>query len=204
MSRIGISITKSVAFRSSTQEFTNVYYYKNDGALPDQTQAEALIDQITAIEKTHHATIVTFLRGRCWSAGGTQAENNMIAQKNLTGTGARTEAAGLDRERAFLFRLRAGSDSRGQPVYLRKWYHSCAPFDASISLSTSVQNNTGGFTTAERATLASGMTGIKNLTGSNGPWTICAKSGREATAGAEWTAHQFLEHHQLGDMWRAQ
>jgi hypothetical protein len=31
MARIGLSITKSVAFRNSTQEFSNVYYYNNGG-----------------------------------------------------------------------------------------------------------------------------------------------------------------------------
>jgi hypothetical protein len=32
---------------------------------------------------------------------------------------------------------------------------------------------------------------------------IVAKSGRNTTAGANWEAHRYLEHHQLGDMWRA-
>src|SRR5215203_2993813 len=149
MARIGVSITKSTAFRNSTQEFSNVYYYDVDQQ-PSVAQADAFIDNLTALEKTFHGSNVTFLRGRCWSAGGTKAENNMISQKQLSGTGARLAASSLDKERAFLFRLRAGVSSTGQPVYLRKYYHACAEFVLSQSIPSSLLSNATGWTNAER------------------------------------------------------
>jgi hypothetical protein len=202
MSRIGISITKTVLFRGVQQEFSNVYYYTNLAGLPDAAGADALIDQLTALEKTFHSTLVTFVRGRCWSQVGSPAGNNMISQKNLSGTGARSVVANMDRERAFLFRLRAGVDSRGQPVYLRKWYHSCG-FFASISIDSGKLENTSGFTSTEKDTMRTAVQGIGSLSGSGGPWDLCAKSGRMATAGEVWQPHTYLEHHQLGDQWRA-
>ncbi len=67
MSRIGISITKEVAFRDNQQEFSNVYYYGNGtGALPGLTDAEALLDQLVALEKTFHSSLVSFVHGRLW------------------------------------------------------------------------------------------------------------------------------------------
>lgn len=203
MARIGVSTTKSTAFRNSTQEFSNVYYYEML-ALPDQAAADTLIDNLVTLEKTFHGTNVTFVRGRVWSQGGSPGTNNMITQKNLSGTGARTAINSFDKERAFLFRIRAGSDSRGNPVYLRKWYHSCAEFVASAGVSASVLDNTTAFTTTARNAQVTAMQNIGDANGSAGAPKLCAKSGRQPDAGATWSAHAFLEHHQLGDMWRAQ
>lgn len=203
MPRVGISITKSVPFRNSVQEFSNVYYYQNTGSLPSQSGAAAMIDELVAIEKTMHSTAVTFVRGRCWSQGGSPGTNEMIEQHNLSGTGSQTLVTNMDKERAFLFRWRAGSDSRGNPVYLRKWYHSCGRFDVAVAVATSYLENTTGFTSGERTTLEGKANNINTLTSGGGGWELVAKSGRQRTTGAA-VAHPFLEHHQLGDMWRAQ
>lgn len=204
MARIGISITKSTSFRNSTQEFSNVYYYDGGAGTPDGPQADSLIDELVTKEKAWHGTNVTFVRGRLWTAGGGAAANNMISQKNLSGTGARTPTNFFDKERAFLFRLRAGSSSNGQPVYLRKWYHSCAPFTATLSLTSTQLEQTSGFSTAEKNALVAAMNNIGSANAALGPWVLCAKSGRLPTAGETWQSHNFLEHHQLGDQWRAQ
>lgn len=203
MARIGVSITKSVAFRNSTQEFSNVYYY-DVTALPSVSQADTFIDNLTTLEKTFHSTAVTFVRGRCWSETGNKATNEMISQKNLSGTGARGLNTGLDKERAFLFRLRAGVDTRGNPVYLRKWYHPCGVFHVSVAITSAIMENTTGFTTGERTTLEGAMSAIGGANGSPLSPALVSKTGRFATAGANWSAHQYLEHHQLGDQWRAQ
>jgi hypothetical protein len=203
MARIGVSITKSTAFRNSTQEFSNVYYY-DVTALPSAAQADTFIDNLTALEKTFHATTVTFVRGRVWSETGSAATNEMISQKNLSGTGARAGVTSLDKERAFLFRLRAGSDSRGNPVYLRKWFHACGEFVSAAGIGGSVLDNSAGFTTAQRSAQVAAMNAIGGANGSPLSPALVSKAGRFATAGATWDAHQFLEHHQLGDQWRAQ
>jgi hypothetical protein len=202
MARIGIAITKSVAFRDSTQEFSNVYYYDGLTTQPNVTDAETLIDVVVTREKTWHSTAVSFIRGRLWSQVGTPSQNNMIAQKTLTGTGART-AAGIDKERAFLFRLRAGVDSRGNPVYLRKWFHTVGEFVAGQTIVGGVSENTTGFTQAQRDAQVAAMNSIGAISGGGHNGVLCAKSGRLPDAGALWTAHKYLEHHQLGDQWRA-
>lgn len=203
MARIGVSITKSVSFRNSTQEFSNVYYYDGLTTQPDVTAGEAIIDQVADREKTFHSTAVTFVRGRLWSQTGSPGGNNMIAQKNLSGTGARSLVS-YDKERAFLFRLRAGVDSRGNPVYLRKWFHACGQFVAAQSISSGVLENTSGFSSAERTAQVNAMNSIGAISAGGHNGVLCAKSGRLPTAGEVWNAHQFLEHHQLGDQWRAQ
>lgn len=203
MARVGISITKSVSFRNSIQEFSNVYYYEML-TLPDEAAANTMIGNLVTLEKTFHSTAVTFVRGRLWSQQGSPGANQMISQINLSGTGARSTSAQLDKERAFLFRLRAGSDSRGNPVYLRKWFHACGQFVSAQSIPSLVSENTSGWTSGERAAQVAAMNGIGDANGSSGAPKLCAKGGRQATAGELWQAHQFLEHHQLGDMWRAQ
>lgn len=202
MPRIGVSITKSTPFRGSTQEFSNVYYY-DIASYPDASGADTIIDNLTALEKTFHSTIVTFVRGRLWKETGNKATSEMISQKNLAGVGSRLTLAGLDPERAFLFRLRAGVDTRGNPVYLRKWYHSCGQFSTGATISNGHLIQTTGFTSGERTTLVAQMNAIGDANGSAGAPKLVAKGGRQPDTGANWSAHQWLEHHQLGDMWRA-
>jgi hypothetical protein len=202
MSRIGISITKSTPFRNSVQEFSNVYYYDLTGSLPDEAEAGNLIDELVTVEKTFHANPVTFVRGRCWSAGGSPGTNQMINQKNLSGVGSASVLASLDKERAYLFRIRAGNDSRGNPVYLRKWYHTCGIFPGATSVASSIIENTAGFTQVQRDAMANNMDTVAEI-GGIGAWILCSKNGRLFDEGANFQAHQFLEHHQFGDMWRA-
>jgi hypothetical protein len=203
MPRIGVSITKSVAFRNSTQEFSNVYFYEML-SYPDVAAAGTLIDNLVSLEKTFHGVNVTFIRGRLWKQTADKATSEMITQKNLSGTGARTVVSGLDKERAYLFRLRAGVDVRGNPVYLRKWFHACAQFSSGVAPGSTILDNSTGFSQPDRDTMVASMQAIGDANGSAGAPKLCAKGGRQADAGANWSAHQYLEHHQLGDMWRAQ
>jgi hypothetical protein len=200
--RIGVSITKSISFRGATQEFSNVYFYEIL-TTPDVSGADAIIDNLTTLEKTFHSSAVTFVRGRLWLETGNKATSEMISQKNLSGTGARTTNINYDPERAFLFRLRAGVDSRGNPVYLRKWYHSNGPFNTTVAIGSGHFQQTSAFTSTERTQMAASMAAIGDANGSAGSPKICSKGGRLPTAGQIWTSHQWLEHHQLGDMWRA-
>lgn len=191
-------------FRNSVQEFSNVYYYEStSGGLPSVADADGLIDTLTAREKVIHASSVTFVRGRLWSQVGTPAANEMISQKNLSGTGAGTPVSNLDKERAHLFRVRAGVDSRGNPVYLRKWYHACFGM-AGVGLTDAILTQASGFSTANRTTLENAVVNILSVTQGGQTWELVAKSGRPFTVPAQFSAHQFLEHHQLGDQWRAQ
>lgn len=200
MALIGVSITKRTAFRDSTQEFSNVYHYTWGGLNPSNSLGLQIIDAIVAIERPYFADAVSFTYGRLWSAGGSIAENQMIAQKPLTGVGGAAAGSNIDRERALLIQWPAGFDSRGHPVTLKKWFHLCTGTWAGAVADAGIQANLTGFTTAQRATQAGVFDALRTVTVTLIPMNLCAESGRETTGAA--AAHKYLEHRQLGDQWR--
>ena len=179
-----------------------MYYYEML-SMPDEAAANSMIDNLTTLEKTFHSTNVAFTKGRCWSQEGSPAANNMIAQKNLSGSGARATNTAHDPERAFLFRLRAGVDSRGNPVYLRKWYHAYGDFVSGQVVGNAQLTQQSSWSQPQRDAQVAAMNAIGDANGSGGAPKICSKSGRLPTVGALWSAHAWLEHHQLGDQWRS-
>jgi hypothetical protein len=202
---IGITITKETAFRDSVQQFTNMYFYNNGvGTVPGQAEAEALIDELVVSEKKWHTSVCEFVYARCWHQTLLQITTEMIFQKALSGLGGGgSQSVNMDKERAYLFRWRAGNDSRGQPVYLRKWYHTAGGFGTALSAPASgYLANTTGFSASERTAMANLVQEVANLGGSPGPWDLCAKSGRGITGSVFPESHRYLEHHQMGDNWR--
>jgi hypothetical protein len=202
MARYGLSIEKTTLFRQFQQPFANVYHYKAlAGATEDVASLEALVDNLVAKEKAFHATVVNFTRARLWLTGtGSQATNVMKVDKALSGAGAVAPSNSMDRERAFLFRWRAGSNSRGLPVYLRKWYHTVCGMNV-LTLPTAVLENTAPLTNAQRDSLEAVIEPIGEIVIAGvGGFRLVAQSGREWTQAVE--CHPYLEHHQLGDQWR--
>jgi hypothetical protein len=201
VARIGISITKTISFRGAAQEFSNTYYYDAPEPLEGNV-VENAVDLLVTKEKAIHASTVTFLRGRAWTAGGTEQQNNMLVDKQLSGAGAVAPHASLDRERAILVRFRAGVDSKGRPVYLRKWWHLDVFGIDGVSYSNAQLAQTGTLSTAQQAAIVAMGNGVKQIapTGASGPWNLVSPKGRAITGSTE--AHKYLEHHQLGDMWR--
>lgn len=201
MALFGVSIEKTTSFRGVAQVFANVYHYNDAGGSPSDADLTSLVDQIVVDEKAMHATSVTFVRGRCWSAGGTEAANQMRVDKALSGAGSLTNSDALDRERAVLIRWRAGSDSRGRPVYLRKWYHSCATTVGGVAYATNVLGNIAGLTQASRDAAETQADNVVSYTAGGTVFTLCGPNGRVITGSTE--CHPYIEHHQLGDMWRS-
>jgi hypothetical protein len=200
---VGVTITKEMPFRDSVQPFSNMYFYNNGaGSVPSEAQALAMIDELVAIEKTWHTTTTTFIFARLWHQTLLQLTTVMLAQKALSGTGAVSEITFMDKERAYLFRWRAGNDSRGNPVYLRKWYHCNGIFPGATSIANDVHANKIGFTTAQRDAMEANVENVADLTAGGGGWDLCAKSGRALSQGKTPVCHPYLEHHQLGDAWR--
>lgn len=195
--QVGIAVVKSVLFRGVQQEFSNVYHYRLATAVtaPD----EALLDIVVGIERDFHATTVNFLRGSVWSSGGTKAQNAMRFQKALSGTGNQGENSSMDRERAFLIRWRAGLSSTGKPVYLRKYYHSCGAM-AGQGVTSGVLQNRDEIPLASRQAIQTSANRLSVIHADL--WRLCAASGRELDADNSAECHRYLEHHQLGDMWR--
>lgn len=200
MVRVGVNIQKTTSFRGVQQPFGNTYYYET--ALPvDTTIATALIDNIVSKERPMHSSTVSFTYARCWTAGGTKQENNMITQKALTGTGgAATPLPGQDRERAFLVRFRAGRDTRGNPVYLRKWWHLNVGFYGGASIRNSDLENTSTLQQQQRTQLETDANQFKNISALPGDFELVSEKGRKIDGGTQ--AHPYLEHRQLGDQWR--
>jgi hypothetical protein len=200
MARFGFAVTKVFGFRGGSQHFSNVYYYSEPGMSPSNATLELVLDELVTKEKTLFSAVTSFDHGRVWSQVGTPSQNQMLVDKILSGNGSGTASAVLDRERAFLVRFRAGNDSLGRPVYLRKWWH----FDISVlggeSITNAMVQNTGQLTSGMRTTLETFANGIKSITKNSIPFTLVAKSGREITGATE--AHKYLEHRQLGDEWR--
>jgi len=180
------------------QEFSNVYHFSSIGGT--QNDANALVDATKAKEVQFHGGDVTFTRGRAWTSGGSQASNNMIVDKALTGVGGQANATSMDRERAVLVSWPAGNDSRGKPVFLRKWFHCCGTF-AGVTFATSVLQQTSAIDSTSRGTIATAADAIDGQVVNGNAFDLVAKSGRGTTGGAQ--CHQYLEHHQLGDQWRS-
>lgn len=200
MARYGLSVLKRCPFRGGIQHFSNTYYY--EGALPNTASVdlEGLADKVVAIEKANHGNQTTFVQVRLWSADGTPAENEMIVDKPLTGTGAKTPFTAQDRERAYLIQFRAGVDSRGRPVYLRKWFHFMA---AAFGTGTLTNDNMSQITPLS-AEMQAGLVAIgeqlAEISQNSIPMQLVAKSGRQISG--DITAHPWYEHRQLGDEWR--
>lgn len=198
MAIFGLSITKTVLFRGVQQPFSNVYHYQ--GTLPDAAQALAIAQFVTAIEKPLHASDVTWTGYKLWSAGGSPTANQMINQGVLSGNGTQTTIGSLDRERAILIRFKNGTDVRGRPVFLRKWFHTCGNC-AGVTLSTAgIMQNTAVIPSADRTTIQNAADDLLTIVVNAVTYNLCSKRGINATAPVE--CHNYLEHHQLGDAWR--
>jgi hypothetical protein len=198
MAVVAVSITKSVSFRGVQQEFSNVYHYS--GTTPTVAQADLLAAAIKAIEVPFHSTDVTFVRYKVWTAGGSAGANNMISQGTLSGTGNQTTVGGLDRERAVLVRFTLGFDSRGRPKYLRKWYHSCGNFAGAAVASSGTMQNTTAISGTDRTTVQNAADDLLSVTAGGNTYSLCSPSGQLGSTPV--LCHAYLEHHQLGDMWR--
>jgi hypothetical protein len=189
-----------VAFRGGTQHFSNVFHYGSLAANPSAGDANDLIAEAVGILKGLHSTDVSFVKARLWSSGGTQAQNQMIAENTLTGTGTLSTQAEMDPERAILIQWPAGLDSLGRKVYLRKWFHCCSGVFGGVGMTSGHRKQTTAFTSAERTTMANAADALTRLGATEG-WGLVAESGRERDGGAP-IAHKFLEHHQFGEEWR--
>lgn len=197
MVQIGMAIVKDVTFRGVKQEFSNVYHYKAPGPGPVQNP-DVLINEVVGIERNLHSLDVRFIRASLWSSGGTPAQNAMIHQMALSGTGNQATDSNMDRERAVLMQWPAGLNVLGRPVKLRKWFHSCGRC-AGEAFGADALRNEAGITLASRNAIATEANKLR-IIGPVDEWLLVAESGREHTGPG--TVHQYLEHHQLGDMWR--
>lgn len=202
MARYGVAIQKRTPYRGGIQHFSNQYYYEVALAASNVSALETMGDELVAMEKAMHASDVTFVRLRVWSQVGSKEQNQMLVDKALSGTGALTTNASLDRERAFLVRFRAGTDILGRPVYLRKWFHLQAGALGGATITSAALTQTGELPAAARSAMETFGNSFKTFTTSGQTANLVAKNGRPIDGPT--FAHRFLEHRQLGDEWRGQ
>jgi hypothetical protein len=200
MALVGVAITKSTAFRDSVQEFSNVYHYTYTGLNPIPSLADSIASAIVAIEKPFHSSSVSFLRYKVWSAGGSVADNQMISQGSLSGFGTAGNITNFDKERAVLVQWPAGVDSRNHPVTLKKWFHCCGAFGA-VTFAAGQLDNTTSISSANRTAIQGYVDDLHPLLVNAQSMSLCGPTGRAVEGSV--VAHKYLEHHQLGDMWRA-
>ena len=203
MPRYGFSVEKTTLFRGTQQPFANIYYYEAPTvALTANVDQQTLLQQIVDKEKEFHSSAVNFVRGRVWNTGsGSQQGNQMRIDIALTGAGAVSDNSNMDRERAVLIRVPAGINSRGKPVYLRKWYHVCGSATTPGAFLAGQLANIQELNSTQRSYYAGKLNDIQELELLTNPVaTLCAQSGRATTGEPE--CHAWLEHHQLGDQWR--
>jgi hypothetical protein len=201
-----VQIEKQVSFRGSVQPFSNTYYYDAAVALDPPESAVGyvndLLDDLIPLDRGIHGNTVTYTMARAWSQIGTKEQNQMIVQRPLSGTGTiNSSLANLDPERAWLVQFRAGVDSRGRAVYLRKWLHLNIATLGGTNIGSAELAQTSQLPTAHKTAIEAWGESIKTLTPGAGPNAVLkAKSGRGITGATK--AHPWLEHHQLGDQWR--
>lgn len=199
MAIIGVSITKATSFRGAEQSFSNVYYY--DGLLPNEAEAQTIINEVERIEKLFHDSTVKFREGRVWSAGGTIAQNTMILTTPLTGQGSVGGDASVDRERAVLIQWPAGVNVLGRPVYLRKWFHTMTAAGTTTQWLDGVKAQTTPIDQAIRTRFQGFADQLNPLNPATSFfYQLTSKNGRTSEPVSE--AYPWLEHHQLGDEWR--
>ena len=201
MARFGVNILKRRAFRLGIQHFGNTYYYDDPLGTPAASTLEALVDDIVAKEKAKHSGNITFVRGRLWSQIGTPSQNQMLIDKTLSGVGSAAASGSMDAERAYLVRFRAGVDSKGRPVYLRKWWHLDAQIGGGTIVAGDLQQTTE-LSSAIRTGVEAFADSIKQISVGTPThtFTLVSKNGRVIDGATN--AHRFLEHHQFGEEWR--
>jgi hypothetical protein len=195
--KFGVNIVKSVSFRGAPQEFSNRYHY--EGSDMTTAQATQLAQNVKAQEVQIHANDVSFLRFSVWLDTGNKATSEMISQGTLSGVGGFVANAAMDRERVYLIRWRAGNDSRGRPVYLRKYFHACGAISGA-SLSNPMLQQTAKLDATNKGNVETVGVGLQTVSDGSDAKVLTGPPGRARTGSAQ--CHDYLEHHQLGDMWR--
>src|SRR5688500_3563315 len=179
MARYGLNILKSCSFRLATQHFGNTYYYEAPVPDTDTAALNALIDSVVALERAQHATSVSFVRARLWSQIGTPSQNQMLIDRVLTGLGSGSASGSIDKERAFLIRFKAGQDSKGRDVYLRKWFHLDVGALATNSITPGQIAQTSALNSTQKGALETFGNNLKSVPRTGGTWDLVSKNRSE-------------------------
>jgi hypothetical protein len=195
MATIGVSITKTTAWRGGQQAFSNVYHYLD--SVLDANRYEQLVTEIVLKEKVIHSSIVNFVGARVWEASGTPAENETLLIKDLTGTGSATSDMQMYRELAYLISWELERrDNRGRKKYLRKWIHAESGFTTSTDPA-----HFDGYTPlpiSARDPLKVYADAVDAITILGASFELCSPKGEKPMAANNGKVYDVLEHRQFG------
>jgi hypothetical protein len=172
----GISISKQSSWHINPERWDNVYHYFFAAAL-DVAQAQNLVDQIVAAEKSCHSSSVAFLQARVWEAGGTPSENETILIATLSGTGTMTSVQAIWKECAVVVRCETTRNtSTGRRIYLRKYYR-CVHLNAAGG---GAEVGIAALTTSHRAPMVAAFETLREVSVTPGPINVqlCAPGGQ--------------------------
>jgi hypothetical protein len=168
---IAVAVNKHFLWRGSREDFTNVWHYDTSV----DTTAQELADAVVAKERTVYGRNVNFSKVQAWGpADGTKAQNQMLVQQVLTGTGEVNGFYDTAKELTAVLSWDTGRvNSRGGKIFLRKYMH--------IGNMTSGDEDSAKGNTAipaqDRDRYATFGTDMKNLVGLNRA-SICDRLGR--------------------------
>lgn len=187
MADVRVAVTKSLPFQGRTEEFSNVYHYKN--VVLEQALLDSLANAVVNAERLVHDVGVTFKHVRVWDAGN--PPNHMHISKPLTGTGSASNAnVNVYRETALLFRWPLPSRqglTRTIRRSLRKYIHTAS---LPTGMGPAGQDPGGTITTGDRFDQYRNI--IKEPTAGV---LLCAPNGDEPTA--PMNISPYLEHRQF-------
>lgn len=184
MAASGITIIKSFVYRGASEEWSNAYHFTGDPP-SDSAGWESLVDAFVDIEKLGMGACNTYLRAYCYEDTDDHAVFTYdYATAHGSVTGSLSPAGGTafapGDAAAWVRWKTARTNTNGNPIYLRKYYHGVAV-------------TVGGGVAADdvaSATLSALLTLGTDLVGATGDWPGIA--GPDGVAPGASTASTFI------------
>jgi hypothetical protein len=169
---IGVAVDKQTSWRGIQETFTNVWHFDTAVEVTSQQVADAVVDK----EKGLMAGNVNFKRVQVWGpTDGTKAQNQMLLQQNLTGSGSAAASTVTAKELTAVVSWDTGRlNTRGAKIYLRKYLHLGGLPEAAEEAA----KGNGPLSVAEKTRLVNFGNSMKNVVGVSGA-SICDKKGRK-------------------------
>lgn len=198
MSTFAVAVTKQVQWREFQQPFSNVYHYS--GAPGDEFDDEGVANAVLAAEQEIHGSNITFTQVRTYGPTdqGAAANVNRTVQ-DFNSVGLATADGSYYRELAWLVIWPLGRyGPRNHPHWLRKWLHTSTFYELTA---TSTSGEVPLYEWPPPLdTYASAVTQLQDST-TGSVLTLAAPDGRTPIDNAK--GYPYLEHRQLGDLWRS-
>jgi hypothetical protein len=203
-----VSVTKKASWKGALELHSNIYHYKipliEGAGSMTITQAEALLADVVATEKTIMSNSHTYTTGRVWGPVELgKAVSDTVLIKDLTGTGGLSaRGAYVSLADCVVISMRTGrDDARSRPVYLRKYMRTLIGPGGGVFGSNQVAQidplNTSDVNAA--VAFADNIAGVDSGTFLNTPGILCSPTGATVPASVPRVVKVagYLESHEL-------